>query len=100
VNHRVLGAYIAAFRDQRGLTVKQKWRVALSIIICLLIGFWLAPRIEGRVCIIIFGSFWLSWLYRYPTAPPLASPSIPLASPLPVAVPSGESHREQANKPS
>ena len=98
VNHRVLGAYIAAFRDQRGLTVKQKWRVAISIIISLLIGFWFAPRIEGRVCIILIGAFWLSWLYRYPTAQtPVPAPT-PATKPLPVVAPSGESNRDQANE--
>lgn len=68
VNHRVLGAYITAFRDQRGLTVKQKWRIALSILFSLAVGFYFAPRIEGRVGIIVFGVFWLSWIYRYPNA--------------------------------
>ncbi|MBI1762810.1 MAG: YbaN family protein [Acidobacteria bacterium] len=78
VNHRVLGAYITAFRDQRGLTVKQKWRVALSIFFSLAVGFYFAPRIEGRIGIIVFGVFWLSWIYRYPTAattPALATPA-------------------------
>ena len=77
VNHRVLGAYITAFRDQRGLTVKQKWRIALSILLTLVITFYFAPRIEGRIGVIVIGAFWLTWLYRYPTAsaPPVETAS-------------------------
>ncbi len=77
VHHRVLGAYITAFRDQCGLTVKQKWRIALSILLSLALGFYFAPRIEGRIGIIVFGAFWLSWIYRYPTAAPPPAAAIP-----------------------
>ena len=76
VNHHILGVYITAFRDQKGLTVKQKWRVALSIIISLAVTGWFAPRIEGRLGVIAIGSFWLTWLYRYRTAPD--TPLLPL----------------------
>jgi uncharacterized protein len=78
VNHRVLGAYITAFRDQRGLTVKQKWRIALSILLTLVITFYFAPRIEGRLGVLVIGAFWLTWLYRYPIAiaPPVATTSV------------------------
>jgi uncharacterized protein len=69
VNHRVLGAYITAFRDQKGLTVKQKWRIAISILISLALGAWFAPLLIGRICIAIIGAFWLRWIYRYPTVP-------------------------------
>lgn len=78
VNHRVLGAYITAFRDQRGLTVKQKWRIAFSILLTLVITFYFAPRIEGRLGVIVIGAFWLTWLYRYPIAveiPPAPTPA-------------------------
>jgi uncharacterized protein len=78
VNHRVLGAYITAFRDQRGLTVKQKWRIALSILLTLVITFYFAPRIEGRLGVLVIGAFWLTWLYRYPIAlaPPVETTPI------------------------
>ena len=69
VNHHTLGAYITAFRDQKGLTVKQKWRVAASIICSLAVTGWFAPRFEGRLGVIVIGAFWLTWLYRYRTAP-------------------------------
>jgi uncharacterized membrane protein YbaN (DUF454 family) len=88
VNHRVLGAYITAFRDQRGLTVKQKWRIAISIMATLVITFWFAPRIEGRIGVFVIGAFWLSWLYRYPTA------ADPAAIPTPAAVPTVETNRD------
>jgi uncharacterized protein len=78
VNHRVLGAYITAFRDQRGLTVKQKQRIALSILLTLVITFYFAPRIEGRLGVIVIGAFWLTWLYRYPTA---IAPPVETAAP-------------------
>ncbi len=84
VNHHVLGAYITAFRDQKGLTVKQKWRVAASIIFSLAVTGWFAPRIEGRLGVIVIGAFWLTWLYRYRTAPDL--PPQPIAQPVITAV--------------
>lgn len=69
VNHRVLGAYIVAFRDQKGLTVKQKWRIAISIIITLAVTGYFTPLLIGRLTVVVIGAFWLTWLYRYPTAP-------------------------------
>lgn len=98
VNHRVLGAYITAFRDQRGLTVKQKWRIAASIILTLVVTFWFAPRIEGRLGVIVIGGFWLSWLYRYPTAAPIAPSVEPATPPVTPELTSAspEPHRDQA----
>ena len=80
IHHRVLGAYITAFRDQKGLTVKQKWRIAISIMLSLALGAWFAPLLIGRICIAIIGAFWLRWIYRYPTAPAVpTSPTQPSA---------------------
>jgi uncharacterized membrane protein YbaN (DUF454 family) len=70
VNHRVLGAYIVAFRDQKGLTVKQKWRIAVSIIITLTVTGYFTPLLIGRIVVVVMGAFWLIWLYRYPSAAP------------------------------
>jgi uncharacterized protein len=92
VNHRVLGAYITAFRDQRGLTSQQKWRIAISILITLIISFWFTPRLLGRLAVIVLGVFWLAWLYRYPTAK--------AAVPTPSATSTNEPNREQASEPS
>ncbi len=81
VNQRVLGAYITAFRDQRGLTVNQKWRIVASILLTLVVTFYFAPRIEGRLGIIVIGAFWLTWLYRYPTAESTPVATMPAVTP-------------------
>jgi hypothetical protein len=75
IHHRVLGAYIAAFRDQRGLTVKQKWRIAISILVTLTLAAWFAPLLIGRIGVLLIGAGWLTWLYRYPTATEAPTPT-------------------------
>ena len=96
IQHRVLGAYITAFRDQKGLTVKQKWRIAISIMLSLALGAWFAPLLIGRICIVIIGAFWLRWIYRYPTAlAALAAPAVPTSPTQPFAL---EETRENASE--
>lgn len=68
INHRVLGAYIVAFRDQKGITIKQKWRIAISIFITLMVTVYFTPLLIGRIVVVVMGAFWLTWLYRYPIA--------------------------------
>lgn len=38
LNHPVFGEYIVAFRDRRGLTLKQKYRIALSVTVMMSIS--------------------------------------------------------------
>ena len=90
VHHRVLGAYITAFRDQKGLTVKQKWRIALSILITLAVTAWFAPLLIGRIGVVVIGAFWLTWLYRYP-----AAPALPVSAAQPPAL---EENRDKASE--
>lgn len=48
VKHRVLGVYIAAFRERRGLTAGQKWRIAATVTLTLLVTGLFAPMWFGR----------------------------------------------------
>lgn len=43
VTHRVLGIYISAFRERRGLTPGQKWRIATAVTLTLLVTGLFAP---------------------------------------------------------
>jgi uncharacterized protein len=43
VTHRVLGPYIAAFREKKGLTIGQKWRIAIAVTLTLLLSALFAP---------------------------------------------------------
>lgn len=43
VKHRVLGPYIAAFREKKGLTASQKWRIAILVSVTLLLSALFAP---------------------------------------------------------
>jgi uncharacterized membrane protein YbaN (DUF454 family) len=73
ITHRVLGPYIAAFRERRGLTAEQKWRIAGTVTLTLLITAWLAPVWIGRA---LAGFIWVSslaFLYLSPTAKKLTA---------------------------
>ena len=59
VTHRVLGGSIAAFREKRGLTPAQKWRIALIITIPLLLTGLLSPYWYGRA---LAGFIWVTSL--------------------------------------
>jgi uncharacterized membrane protein YbaN (DUF454 family) len=59
VTHRVLGVYIAAFREKRGLTPAQKRRIALVITVTLLITGLLSPFWYGRA---LAGFIWVTSL--------------------------------------
>lgn len=43
VSHRVLGPYIAAFREKKGLTPGQKWRIAAALTLTLVVTAFFAP---------------------------------------------------------
>lgn len=43
VSHRVLGPFIAAFREKKGLTVSQKRRIALAVTMTLLVTAFFTP---------------------------------------------------------
>jgi uncharacterized membrane protein YbaN (DUF454 family) len=57
VNHRVLGLYIAAFREKRGLTRGQKLRIAIVITLTLLITAIFAPVLAGKL---LAGFIWIT----------------------------------------
>lgn len=57
VNHRVLGVYIAAFRERRGLTPSQKLRLASVITLTLLITALFAPVWAGKL---LAGFIWVT----------------------------------------
>jgi uncharacterized protein len=68
LTHRLLGPYIHAFRDRRGLTGAQKWRIAGILTVTLLITAWLSPLWIGRA---LAGFIWVTsllGLYFSPTA--------------------------------
>jgi len=59
VTHRVLGVYLAAFREKRGLTPAQKWRIAIVITIPLLLTALFSPYWYGRA---LAGFIWVTSL--------------------------------------
>lgn len=59
LGHRVLGPYIHAFHDRRGLTSAQKWRIAGLITATLLVTGWFTPLWIGRA---LAGFIWVTSL--------------------------------------
>ncbi len=57
VNHGVLGVYIVAFRERRGLTPGQKLRLAIVITLTLLITAIFAPVWAGKL---LAGFIWVT----------------------------------------
>ncbi len=47
LNHPIFGAYIRAFRDKRGLTVKQKWQIACTTTLMLSVTAFFGPASHG-----------------------------------------------------
>lgn len=71
VTHRVLGVYIAAFRERRGLTPGQKWRIAAAVTLTLLVTGFFAPIWLGRALAAFIWVTSMIALYLSRTAPPV-----------------------------
>ncbi len=67
MSHRALSPYIIAFRDRRGLTRSQKWRIASLISLTLLITGAFAPTYGKALAAFIWVSC-LIFLYLTPRA--------------------------------
>ena len=70
MTHRTLSPYIIAFRDRRGLTREQKWRIAAIISLTLLVTGIFAPIWYGKA---LAGFIWTTsmlFLYFTPSAKP------------------------------
>lgn len=68
LNHRIFGEYILAFRDRRGLTRKQKYRIALSVSLMMSISMFYGG---GSRMSIFLGLIWgtcMIVLFLSPTA--------------------------------
>ena len=68
LSHRYLGPYIQAFRDKRGLTTTQKFRIGSSMTIILVISFYFAPVAAMRFMLIGIWILWTFMLIRMKTA--------------------------------
>jgi uncharacterized membrane protein YbaN (DUF454 family) len=68
LTHRILGAYITAFRRGRGLTAGQKWRIAALLTVTLLITALIAPYWYGRALATFIWVTALIGLFLYPSA--------------------------------
>lgn len=68
LSHRYLGPYIIAFRDKRGLTATQKFRIGSSMTIIMAISFYYAPVVAVRYTLIGIWIFWIFMLIRMKTA--------------------------------
>jgi len=68
LNHRVFGEYITAFRERRGLTLKQKRRIALTVTLMMAIS---ALHGLGPIMTVVIALIWvmtLIVLFVSPTA--------------------------------
>lgn len=70
VTHRVLGVYISAFRERRGLTPGQKWRIAAAVTFTLAVTALLSPIWFGRVLAVFIWTTSMIALYLSRTAQP------------------------------
>ncbi len=68
INHRIFGEYILAFRDRRGLTRKQKYRIALSVSVMMSISVYLIRGSGISVFISLIWALCLCVLFLSPTA--------------------------------
>ena len=68
VTHRILGPYIAAFREKRGLTAGQKWRIAAIVTTTLLLSALFAPMWIMRTLAIFIWATSMIGLYLSRTA--------------------------------
>ena len=69
VTHRVLGPYIAAFREKKGLTSGQKWRIAAAVTLTVLVSALFAPLSVLRGLAIFIWVTSMIGLYLSRTAP-------------------------------
>ena len=67
MTHPVLSPYILAFRDKRGLTRGQKWRIAGLVTLTLMVTGAFAP-IYGKALALVIWSTTLLYLYFSPSA--------------------------------
>jgi uncharacterized protein len=68
--HPTLSPYILAFREKRGLTIEQKWRIAALATLSLLVTAILVPWTIGKAIAAIVWIALMLFFYLSPTAPP------------------------------
>ncbi|NOY85660.1 MAG: DUF454 domain-containing protein [Nitrospirae bacterium] len=68
LNHHIFGGYILAFRDRRGLTRQQKYRIALSVSVMMSISVFLVRGSGVSVLISLIWVLCLSVLFLSPTS--------------------------------
>ena len=81
LTHRVFGEYILAFRDRRGLTRKQKYRIALSVSLMMSISVFVGRDFRLSVFLGLLWGICMIVLFLSPTAKTaldLKTPSKPL----------------------
>ena len=70
VTHPRLGPYILAFRERRGLTVEQKWRIGALVTLSLLATAFFIPSMIGKAIAFIVWLALMLFFYFFPTARP------------------------------
>lgn len=70
--HPKLSPYILAFRDKRGLTRKQKWRIACVLTLTLLVSGAFSPYWIGKLLALGLWLGWMIFLVTRPSAEPSA----------------------------
>ncbi len=68
IHHKHFGPYIAAFREGKGLTKQQKWRIGLSVTVMVGLSLYFAPLFAVRC---LLASVWggcLAYLFLSRTA--------------------------------
>lgn len=68
MNHRILSPYIHAFRKRTGLTREQKWRIAATVTVTLLITAVLTPVWMGRALAAFIWVTSILFVYFSPSA--------------------------------
>jgi hypothetical protein len=69
LTHPTLSPYILAFRDKRGLTRAQKWRLAGLVTLTLLVTGAFAP-VYGKALALVIWITTMTYLYLTPSAQP------------------------------
>ena len=69
MTHRVLSPYIIAFRDNRGLTAGQKWRIALAATVTLAVTGAFSPYWQGGALALFIWTTGMIFLYFSKSAP-------------------------------
>lgn len=70
LTHPKLSPYILAFREKRGLTRAQKWRIAGLLTITLLVTGAFSPFWLGKLLALVFWLGWMIFLFTRPSALP------------------------------